>query len=102
MIRWVPMKTLTYTRIAKELVMQAVEDRINGNRPLTSRAYLQRRIAEVQYDRSATEENFREFEKSLYKILTRRYHSIRIKPAFTVKKSWLGKLSILGAQDGIR
>lgn len=96
------MKTLNYTRITKELVNQAIEDRINGNRPLTSRAYLERRRAEIIYDRMATEENFREFEKSLYKITDRRYHSIRLKPAFTVKKSWLGKLSIRGAQDGIR
>jgi hypothetical protein len=57
-----------YTHIPKELVLQAIEDRINGNRPLVSRAFLQRRIAEVQYDRSETEKEFREFEKTLYKI----------------------------------
>jgi hypothetical protein len=48
--------------------MQAVEDRINGNRPLTSRAYLERRIAEIRYDRSFHDEEFAAFEKTLWKV----------------------------------
>jgi hypothetical protein len=48
--------------------MQAVEDRINGNRPLTSKAYLERRIAEIRYDRSFYDEEFAAFEKTLWKV----------------------------------
>lgn len=62
------MDTLNYNRIPKELVLQAVEDRMNGNRPLTSKAYLQRRITEIQYDRSVIQKQLETFEKTLWKV----------------------------------
>lgn len=62
------MDTLNYNRIPKELVLQAVEDRMNGNRPLTSKAYLQRRIIEIQYDRSVIQKQLETFEKTLWKV----------------------------------
>lgn len=53
------------------MVLQAIEDRCNGNRPLTSKAYLQRRLAEIHYDRSLIEKQFRAFEKTLWKVKER-------------------------------
>lgn len=89
-----------YGHISHDLVNQAVLDRANGNRPLTSKAYLQRRIAEVRYDRMQENEEFQKFVKErMHKIVTRRFHSIKIRPAFTAKKSLFGKLKILGAQE---
>lgn len=55
-----------YTHIDKKLVLQAVEDRANGNRPRTSKAYLERRIAEIQYDRSQEHKEFEHFFKNVY------------------------------------
>ena len=57
-----------YTGIPKEIVLQAVIDRAEGNRNLTSRAYLERRIAEIHYDRGQTNAEFTEFEKTFWKI----------------------------------
>lgn len=54
-----------YTHIDPKLVTQAVLDRANGNRPLTSKAYLERRIAEIHYDQTQIDE---EFEKVLWKV----------------------------------
>lgn len=59
----------TYTHIPTATVLQAVEDRINGNRPLTSRAYLERRIAEIRHDRAADDSQFQDFVKfRLFKV----------------------------------
>jgi hypothetical protein len=55
-----------YKHIDVKLVNQAVEDRINGNRPFTSRAYLDRRIAEIRYDRIKEHEEFIEFFTKVY------------------------------------
>jgi hypothetical protein len=55
-----------YKHIDTKLVNQAVEDRANGNRPLTSRAYLERRIAEIQYDRMKEHEEFAKFFSQVF------------------------------------
>jgi hypothetical protein len=88
-----------YSHIPHDLVNQAILDRANGNRHLTSKAYLQRRIAEIQHDRRQEEQEFQKFVKErIYKVVDRPFHSIKIRPAFTVEKSFFGKLRILGAQ----
>lgn len=55
-----------YTHIETKLVNQAVEDRANGNRPPTSKAHLERRIAEIRYDRAQEHAAFEDFFKNKF------------------------------------
>lgn len=58
----------SYGHIPTELVNMAVDDLANGNRPMTSRAYLQRRLAEISYDRTQENEAFEEWKKVFFTV----------------------------------
>lgn len=60
-------RPMEYKHIPKELVLNAVIDMAEGNRLLTSKAYLRRRIAEIRYDRATVNTQFDAFEKTLWK-----------------------------------
>lgn len=54
--------------MSNERLMQAVEDRMNGNRPLTSKAYLQCRIAEIHGERMKEHEEFEVWQRRALRI----------------------------------
>jgi hypothetical protein len=51
-------------------VMQAVEDRFNGNRPLTSPAILQCRISEIRSKRYHEDVAFEKFVRETLRVKT--------------------------------
>lgn len=59
---------MEYKHIPKLLVLNAVLDLAEGNRPLISKAYIQRRISEIRFDQSVEQEQLVAFEKTLWKV----------------------------------
>jgi hypothetical protein len=65
-----------YTHIPWQTVNNAVLDLAEGNRPFTSKAYVQRRIAEILYDRRIEHEAFEAWKKTFFTVgaWERNYH----------------------------